>query len=756
MKKILLFAGFIFALANSYGQRLNWVIDNLPNTVGKTEDLKTDSHNHLYVASTFYNLFDPDGTQQPVAPLAATGAYDSYIGKYNQSGQYLWGFVLGSDGDDFVRAIAVDNNDNVYATGNYYDTLDLNPSTSTNNVYPYPGTFAYQLFVSKYDSSGNFQWGGSINSKQDAYVNDILNSGDGFIYVSGIIKDTTDFDLSNNVFNINQAGFAGFIAKYNLNGQLVWVHLLKGNNGNEYCVVKSMAVDNDYNLFVTGQNGDSVDVDPSANNYFIHAGNMANHVFVASYDSAGSFRWAFSFGGNVTSDIVKSIDVDDAGNCYISGLYYNRVDLDPGPDSLVFNSIGGNQDIFIASYTNNGNLRWGKRMYGNSLEGIGDVKTDANDVYVTGTFAGRLDFDSSQTGFVMDNSASVSQDLFVARYDTSGNYHHAYVIGGNASDGVNELAIGSSQQNFIGGWFRDTVNFELGALNEKRFGGPNGAAFFASYNECNGATINAVDSICVGQTYSFGYLTLDTTGTYIQVLKNVVGCDSVVTLNLTQHPLPLITAYASDSVICDGDPVFVWATGEPNHYWWNSGITDSVPFTPSGSLSYFVEATSAQGCVNYSSVVIDVNPTPPVPQIFSSGDTLFIIVFGSSYQWYVNGNPIANSNDWNISATVAGNYSVTVTNSFGCSSTSPSFFFVPTEVTELNNQSLQITPNPAHDKIFIRANDHAEKKVRLLNLQGVVLNEKIMTYETGFDLTKFAEGIYFLQIENKVMRFAKF
>ena len=45
------------------------------------------------------------------------------------------------------------------------------------------------------------------------------------------------------------------------------------------------------------------------------------------------------------------------------------------------------------------------------------------------------------------------------------------------------------------------------------------------------------DTIFANQTYSFGGQSLTATGTYFDTLQNNVGCDSVVTLNLTVWPV---------------------------------------------------------------------------------------------------------------------------------------------------------------------------------------------------------------------------
>jgi hypothetical protein len=57
------------------------------------------------------------------------------------------------------------------------------------------------------------------------------------------------------------------------------------------------------------------------------------------------------------------------------------------------------------------------------------------------------------------------------------------------------------------------------------------------------------DAICEGTPYLFGGVNLDSTGTYVDTLTSALGCDSIVTLNLTVHPVYAVTI---DEQICEG------------------------------------------------------------------------------------------------------------------------------------------------------------------------------------------------------------
>ncbi|NCP46392.1 MAG: hypothetical protein GW818_08240, partial [Flavobacteriales bacterium] len=74
----------------------------------------------------------------------------------------------------------------------------------------------------------------------------------------------------------------------------------------------------------------------------------------------------------------------------------------------------------------------------------------------------------------------------------------------------------------------------------------------------------------------------------------------------------------------------------------------------------------------------------PVPSITANGAILTSSTTGVSYQWYLDSNPIPNSNTVSITATASGNYEVEVFYTDGCSEISAPFILLVTNI-EINN-----------------------------------------------------------------------
>ncbi|MBK9191281.1 MAG: hypothetical protein IPM77_07065 [Crocinitomicaceae bacterium] len=106
-----------------------------------------------------------------------------------------------------------------------------------------------------------------------------------------------------------------------------------------------LVYDDDGNVYVVGIFFDTVDFDPGpAENILISS--ASNSAFVAKYDSAGNYIWAKHFDGD-GNETALTVGVDDSLNVYVGGYYYgSTIDVDPGPGSTNFNSLGDG-DMFL-------------------------------------------------------------------------------------------------------------------------------------------------------------------------------------------------------------------------------------------------------------------------------------------------------------------------------------------------------------------------------------------------------------------------
>ncbi|MBK9191755.1 MAG: T9SS type A sorting domain-containing protein [Crocinitomicaceae bacterium] len=115
--------------------------------------------------------------------------------------------------------------------------------------------------------------------------------------------------------------------------------------------------------------------------------------------------------------------------------------------------------------------------------------------------------------------------------------------------------------------------------------------------------------------------------------------------------------------ICSGSPVTLTIIGGVQYQWSNGSTNSAITVSSAGNYSVVFEDTA--GCLGnlQATVVSSVNPAPTLTYAAGSLTTGSF----SSYQWYLNGNPVsgANSSSHNPGLNY-GTYTVEVTNSSGC------------------------------------------------------------------------------------------
>lgn len=180
----------------------------------------------------------------------------------------------------------------------------------------------------------------------------------------------------------------------------------------------------------------------------------------------------------------------------------------------------------------------------------------------------------------------------------------------------------------------------------------------------------------VGATSNTYYAS--TAGVYNMTKTNLNGCvDSAATgITVVVNALPVVTANASATTVCSGSPITFTGSGATS-YTWSNGVTDGVPFNTTAAGYYLVNGTDGNGCSNSDSVMITVNALPVVAlgvdtALCGGSITLDAGNAGASYLW--NDNSTAQT----LTATVTGNYYVTVTDANTCS----------------NSDTVSVTVNP--------------------------------------------------------------
>lgn len=161
------------------------------------------------------------------------------------------------------------------------------------------------------------------------------------------------------------------------------------------------------------------------------------------------------------------------------------------------------------------------------------------------------------------------------------------------------------------------------------------------------------------------------TTTYVVTATDLNGCTSTDTVTVIVNPLPVVDAGANQ-FICFGSSATLNASGGSSYTWLPGGMTGgSVTVSPSGSTTYTVIATNADGCTSSDVVTVNVGSLPiasasPDINICEGNAATLTASGGSSYAW----SPAGGTNpSITVSPSTTTTYFVTVTDGNGCSAT---------------------------------------------------------------------------------------
>jgi hypothetical protein len=346
------------------------------------------------------------------------GGEDAFVAKYNANGNQLWMAQFGTSGYDSATGVSSDGSGNVYVSG------------YTDGSFPsYTNLGSYDAFVAKYDTSGNPVWVKQFSTSSHDYAEGISSDSNGNVYVSG--KTFGSF-----LGYTNLGLYDAFVAKYDGNGNQLWLRQF-GTSGDDE--ITGISSDSSDNVYVTGSTKGGLPGYSNLGSY---------DAFVAKYDGNGNQLWLRQFGTS-GNDEITGISRDIDNNVYVTGYTTG---------SLPGNINAGGSDAFVAKYNANGTLNWVRQFGTSAADSANGIRIDSSgNVYVTGDTSGGLP----------GNSNSGGSDAFVVGFDSDGNIlNNIYSNNFETSAGsewskTNRSTTPIGGRKFLGEFNNDTVSLTL-------------------------------------------------------------------------------------------------------------------------------------------------------------------------------------------------------------------------------------------------------------------------------------------------------
>ncbi|MDJ0555164.1 MAG: SBBP repeat-containing protein [Microcoleaceae cyanobacterium MO_207.B10] len=382
-------------------------------------DIAVDASGDIYVTGNTNSANFPTVNSLQSSFGGGEFSGDAFVVKLSNDGSnILYSTYLGGQDNDMSNSIAVDNNGNIYITGDTGALLRF-PITPLTGVGDFPTTenalqntlvteFNRDAFVSKISSDGSQLVYSTLLGGNDQEVsNDISVDNIGNVYITGDTR-SVDFPTLNPVQNSLGGDKDVFITQLNSDGsELVfstYYGALDGDTGN------GIAVDNTGNIYVGGTSasqiigGDAV-VPPVGEFPTVNAlqdtfGGGEGDGILIKINSDRSVGYATYFGGE-NSEFIEDIGLDAEGNTYIIGN-------DNFADAFVSKI---SNDGAIVEYSTFVETDSNFRVFGNDIA----VDEEGN-AYIIGSTNSTVSPEFSQ------NDSIITSDAFIAKLisDTAG------------------------------------------------------------------------------------------------------------------------------------------------------------------------------------------------------------------------------------------------------------------------------------------------------------------------------------------------
>lgn len=349
--------------------------------------------------------------------------------------EWKWAEQIGGpDGSIVSTGISVDSAGNSYTVGSFTGSAEFGTTSLTSSG-------DNDIILVKTTASGAVAWARQAGGALSDLGEGVAVDASGNVFITGSFQGTVDFGGQSLV------SFGGpdiFLAKYSSSGTLVWAQSAGGTGGNRS---RAVTVDAAGNAYITGTFAGQAVFDGTS------MSSIGGHdVFVAAYDPSGSLLWAVRGGGWSPwgEDAGRAIAVDDSGDVYIAGSFYDMADF--GPARLFAQGV---DDMFVAKLSaSTRTWQWAAAGGGWGYDKATQLRVDsAGDVIVAGTFEGAAFFNNVMLLGEYEGAAGWDEDYFLAKYSSSGSLAWVQRSAGFGIYGGHGLALDESDNIYFAGTY---------------------------------------------------------------------------------------------------------------------------------------------------------------------------------------------------------------------------------------------------------------------------------------------------------------
>ena len=656
MNKLFFYLLF-FCLFSCYVSAQNTWLKNFGSTqFDNTDKVSTDNLNNVYISGRMRTTMTIGDTT-----LVKIGAnpYNYFLAKFTESGQFIWALNVDvAPSTDPVSGLEVDRNQNIYMSLDKPGTLY---KINSNGIILVKKTFNAQnarLSNLQIDKNLNIWVGGSFSFSNFSLdgLPQMPHLGGTGMYIARLDTNLT----AKMVIPIGSNSLSSRIGRIALKDSLIYV------------------------------------VTNSDNSVYIKNDTIKDaKIITACFDITGKLKWYKTIypEGVLGGEYIWDIAVSDSNQVVIIGEFFRPIKI----ESIVLSNDNEKDNLFIVSYSKNGNLLWAKKS--NTIYSLGKAVKFTNEgkIAVIGNYNFSFSFGSSSIGDGISNKSYP----FLMTLDKNGNTEWIKSLGQSDWAYAIDLAIDKKGNWYLGGHFQAT-------------------------------TTNVID----GKSLT------------------VVGESDIFLLKNYSVAQPAI----GNLIFCnDGSPKTIAATGT-NIRWYSDSLLTNLVFTGNNLVlninsdtTFYVTQTVGSSISNPKKINVLVNALTKV-NILKNGNVLSVNpAVGKTYSWFKDGQFLSGQNSATYTPTVIGKYHALMIDKNNCYNYTDTFNYVPNSVFENSKISLNIYPNPCKEKLQFNSSDFIVSEVKVYNQIGNLIFKIKGKNLEEISTLNFADGLYIIQLisENK-------
>jgi hypothetical protein len=372
-------------------------------------------------------------------PSASSGGI--VLARYSADGQAVrWSrlFTRQVSAEFMPTGLAVDADGSAIVTGYFYGTVSFAGGNSLT------AAGGYDLFMVRYASDGTFMWSRRFGSTGSETTTALATDGLGNLFVTGWIQGSA------NLGGVAHSSASGsrdvFVAKYSSTGAFLWSRAFGGSTTDQGLAV---AVDAGGNPSISGFFQGSVNFGDGT---LASAG--LDDLFVASFYADGTLLQSWREGGT-GRDQGRALGVDGMGNLLLAASFEGTASI--GGQSL---ASAGASDIALVKYGTDSLPLWVRRFGGSNADMVNGMAVNAaGEIALTGTFLRWISLGGA------DHYGDGSTDVFIAKYDASGNRRWSRGAGVAWDDYGNGIALDDDGGVVATGQFYSGIDLGGGLLS---------------------------------------------------------------------------------------------------------------------------------------------------------------------------------------------------------------------------------------------------------------------------------------------------